>query len=210
MLELIESIAAYTKLHSELRAAHHFLFDLKYPPNGEPKFVVMGINPGERAADWQFAPEPTEETSRYDFHVALGVGREVIPWARMANHLLDGSAFVQTELFFWSSRNMDEFVSRFGRLAQSPHLPFCVQLNRRLIEAYMPRAVIFPGLGQANLCQRLFDLQHRSTEMLEGTRLVEVYSDGVRPWLFTKHWTGSYGFSREQQETVRAAIRSFA
>jgi hypothetical protein len=43
-----------------------------------------------------------------------------------------------------------------------------------------------------------------------AVRLVEVYWDGIRPWLFTKHWTGSYGFSAEQREAVRATIQSFA
>src|ERR1700722_13885282 len=65
----IDLIAAYTSRHSELRAAHHFLYDLHHPSaSSEYKYVAMGINPGESESDWKIAPEPTQETSAIDFH----------------------------------------------------------------------------------------------------------------------------------------------
>ena len=202
----IDAISTYTSAHAELREAHHFLYDLRFPPSAKPRFVVIGINPGERSADWLISPKPTEETSRYDFHVELGVGRAALRWPRAAKFFLDGQAYVQTELFFWSSKNMSEFRQRFGLLRESPHLEFCVSMNRSLMEFYEPQAVIFPGLTQSRLCARLFDLELLDTVRLQGVKLIERYWDGERSWLFTKHWTGSFGFSNPQRAAVRDYI----
>ena len=204
----IEELADYTERHAELRAAHHFLYDLRCPADGAPRFVVMGINPGETASDWEMAPTPTEETSRYDFHVAKGCGRSAIRWSKAARFYLDDADYVLAELFFWSSRDGVQFRQRFGALGKSKHLPLCTRMNKTLIEAYVPRAVVVPGIGSARLCQPLYGLKHVASLTSAKGRLVEHYHDGRRPWIFTKHWTGSFGLSNEQRTEIQRYIRS--
>lgn len=170
----------------------------------------MGVNPGETAYDWTIAPEPTEETSRYDFHMDRGGGRSAIRWSKAASYFLDGSDYVLTELFFWSSYDGRTFRERFGPLAKSEHLSFCVEMNRHLIEAYAPRAVVLPGLTHMPLVKDAYGLTHLETLSDEVTRVVEVLSDGQRPWVFTKHWTAAFGFSKSQRELARGAIRAAA
>lgn len=206
----IERIAAYTAQHPELSRAHHFLYDLKSPPNGAPRFVVMGINPGETPRDWILSPQPTEETSRHDFHHRAEKAGSALRWSTLAAYYLDGADYVLAELFFWSSRDLREFAARFGPLASSPHLPFCRDLNRQLIDTYQPRAVVAPGIGTAALCAKLYGLRHADTVREGSTRVVEAYTDGSRPWLFTKHWTGSFGLSDAQRQAIRGAIRDVA
>lgn len=206
----IERIAAYTAEHAELRRAHHWLYDLRSPPVGKPNFVIMGINPGESPSDWEAAPEPTEETSRYDWFEDKKRSRSSIRWSQLAAWFLDAKPYVMAELFLWSSRDMKEFVERFGALAASPHLPFCREMNLDIITAYQPKAVILPGLGSAKLCASLYGLRHCESIHEGGARVAETYTDGERPWLFTKHWTGSFGLSAAQKERIRTAIRAAA
>lgn len=207
----IEAIGDYTRRHSELMRAHHFLFDLRAPAGSRPNLVVMGVNPGEADEDWRLCPGPTEETSRFDFHVVHGGGRDHIRWVREAKTFLAGEAYVQTELFFWSSKKTDDaFTERFGPLKTSPHLPFCMRMNRRLLEVYRPRAVVVVGLECIGPITAAFNLSQLRVEKLDRHRMVEHWTDGVRPWLFTKHWTGSHGFSNAQREIVRAYLARHA
>ncbi|MDO8321327.1 MAG: hypothetical protein Q7T23_00145 [Phenylobacterium sp.] len=210
LLANIERLASYTKAHSDLRGAHHFLYDLRHPAQGAPEYVIMGVNPGETEHDWTISPTTTEETSRYDFHKEVGPGRSAIRWTSSARFFLDDADYVLTELFFWSSRDSLAFRERYGKLALSPHLALCTELNRALIEIYQPRAVVLPGLGNHELCRSLYELQHNETVVHEGTRIVEHYTDGRRPWIFTKHWTASFGFSKSQRQAVLSYIRRTA
>lgn len=203
----IERLAAYTADHPELRLAHHFLYDLRFPKNGVPQFVVMGVNPGETDRDWQIAPAPTEETSRYDFHDEVGSGRSAIRWSKAAQYFLDNADYVLAEIFFWSSYDSRVFVERFGPMAKSKHLSLCVEMNLDLIEAYQPKAVILPGLTHAKLVGQLYGLTLVEAISEGGHRIAEHYTDGQRPWVFTKHWTAAFGFSRAQRETTRQSIR---
>jgi hypothetical protein len=207
LISNIERIAQYTTEHPELRAAHHFLYDLRHPRDGRPEYVVMGVNPGETAYDWRIAPTPTEETSRFDFHVEQGGGRSAIRWSKAARYFLDDADYVLAELFFWSSHDSRAFSERFGPLAKSKHLAFCVEMNRDLIAAYDPKAVILPGLTHLPLVAKLYDLQPVSMVGDGATRVAEHYTDGQRPWVFTKHWTAAFGFSMAQREAARGCIR---
>jgi hypothetical protein len=204
----IERIAAYTAEHPELIAAHHFLYDLRQPCEGTPRFVVMGVNPGETPHDWEIAPDPTEETSRFDFHVERGCGRSAIRWSKAASYFLDGADYVLAELFFWSSRDSRVFAARFGRLSKSRHLPLCVEMNLDLIDVYQPAAVVLPGLTHVKLVQNLYGLTPVSVVHDGSRRVAELYTDGARPWVFTKHWTAAFGFSKAQREMAREAIRT--
>lgn len=204
----IEEIEQYTGRHQELLKAHHFLFDLVHPVGATPKFVVMGINPGESKGN-DLHPGPTQETSKFDFH---GVGRASLPWTRKTLKFLDGEPFVMTEIFFWSSVDEADFRvgGRYeGPLKQSPHLEFCVRKNKKLIAAYRPRAVIVAGLGQSSLCATAFELDHvRTVRRNDRKRTCEIYrqKNGV-PWIVAKHWTGARGFTCEDAELIKNSIR---
>jgi hypothetical protein len=206
----IQQIRDYTKSHPELRAAHHFLYDLPLSREaGEPTFVVMGINPGEIEGDRCAIPGPTEETWDYDFHQKAEFGRSQgsINWRKSAMFFADTEKIVFTELFFWSSRNGNEFKQRFGLLWDSPHLSFCISMNRILIEEYHPKAIIFAGLSSSEKIARLFSLYHICTVRNERSRLVEHYRDEFRPWFFTKHFSAAWGFSNDQKREIKEYIQ---
>lgn len=205
----IALIRAYTEANEELKRAHHFLFDLRSPPDGRPEFVVMGINPGEVPSDWEKSPTPTEETSEYDFHVERGSGRSAIRWAKACNFFLDGNDYVLAELFFWSSADAGAaFTERFGPLRRSKHLAFCAVLNEQLIRHYQPRAVLLPGVGYADLAASLYGLTSIRTVWDGRHRLIEHMTDGERPWFITKHWTGARGFTAHQKQAVLEYVKS--
>jgi hypothetical protein len=117
-----------------------------------------------------------------------------------------GRSVVFSELFFWSSNNQNEFKERYGELWKSPHLNFCTEKNELLLQEYRPKAVIFVGLGPAVRLATFFALTHIDT-LNDGThRLVEYYHDNNRPWFFTKHWTGAFGFSKVQMDAIKHYI----
>jgi hypothetical protein len=216
--DLLLRIRDYTGAHAELGAAHHFTFDLPIV-SGDAGAVclLMGINPGETEEDRTVFPGPTEESSEYDFHTEIlrrsgrmNRGRE--RWAAQATFFTDGRTARQSEFFFWSSPNSGQgFRERFGTsFGSSPHLRFCAEINLDLIKRVKPTVVLAPGVNLGRRFSRLYGLTHlASLHSDKGHRLVEHYeqSDGT-PWLFTKHWTGAFGFSNEQRGQVRDYIRS--
>jgi hypothetical protein len=207
----IQKIRDYTMHHRELCTAHHFLFDLPLDKQaGKPELVVMGINPGETEWDRQAYPGPTEETWNHDFHEksALGRSRGSNHWRRNALFFANGKRVVFTELFFWSSRDKAEFNQRFGPLWNSRHLSFCVDQNRILIEEYKPDAVVFAGVSDSERVAGLFGLQHLCTLRAGSERLVEHYRNESRSWFFTKHWSGSFGFSDSQKQEIKNYIKN--
>lgn len=209
--DLINRIRARTQQHPELQLAHHFLFDL--PLSGRtPEFVVLGINPGECHADWALTPGPTEETREHDFHTEqLSAGAK--RWRSTVQRICGTDAVTLTQTFFWSSPDVACMQERFGwRLEDSSHLEFCRDVNRQLLDRFQPRAVACPGLILAELLPTLYELNHTETIRCPetGHRLVEAFHDGFRPWLVTKHWSGGFGFSRQQRAIVSDTIRKSA
>lgn len=203
----IKEIEAYTAKHASLQQAHHWLFDLKSPPDSIPEVALVGINPGEWPGDWEICPHPTEETSRFDFHDAYGNGRAAIPWTQLCNRYLGNRPFVQTELFFWSSSNLKQLEERYGRLRHSPHLGFCRDMNQRLFDAYDVKAVVSPGINNDEICSSLYGLGPLQQEVrVQDVRIAKLYHDGRRPWVFTKHWTGAFGFTRAQKDGVKSVL----
>jgi len=205
----IEAIRRYTAEHTELHKAHHFLYDLPLNKDaGLPEVVVMGISPGETPADRDACPGPTEETWRYDFHEHSRSGRSPGSkrWRELTAKFIGGRSVVFTELFFWSSNNHAELLKRFESLWGSIHLKFCIDMNRDLIEVYQPKAVIFVGLSNSKKAADAFELEHVETHRIGGTRVVERYRDKQRPWFFTKHWTGSRGFTMAQRDAIRVYL----
>lgn len=212
MEDQIKRVREHTLRHPELRQAHHFLFDLRLSTAGT-EYIVMGVNPGETNADYDI-PGPTEETSLYDFHKPSDRGSSSSRWLKNISFFLETDRVTLAEYFFWSSSNTGlKFTERFGPLKRSPHLVFCRDLNWELIAYHDPVAIISPGLGMAKLASTLYDLDYKETEVADnGHKLVLHYSDGIRPWLFTKHWSGAYGFlasSEKNKGLYRAAHSSF-
>jgi hypothetical protein len=205
----IEAIRRYTAKHAELREAHHFLYDLPLNERaGPPEVVVMGINPGETQIDKDACPGPTEETSKYDFHEHSPLGRSPGSkrWRDLTAKFTGGRSVVFTELFFWSSKNHAELLERFESLWGSRRLRFCIDMNRDLIEAYQPKAVIFVDLNNSKKAASAFELEYVETLRVYGTRVLEHYRDKHRSWLFTKHWTGSRGFTVAQRDAIRGYL----
>ncbi len=211
--EQITCIDVYTKKHPELQQAHHFLYNL--PLSKDTKcgdYIVMGINPGEGNNDWVIEPDRTQETSKYDFHEVKGKGRKYVRWnSHIRNFLPDTENVIQTELCFWSSKGGDKFTERFGELLYSEHLSFCTQMNKILLDHYKPKAVIFPGLSVIPIAFYEYGLDYKDTvldtnDTKKNHRLVVEFYDGQRPWIFTKHWSGSRGFSGDQKQIIKNYI----
>lgn len=205
----IEVIRRYTAADPELRKAHHFLYDLPLDKSvGTPEVVVMGINPGETQIDRDAYDGPTEETWSFDFHEHAAAGRSLGSkrWRKLTQDFVGEKSVIFTEFFFWSSNNQRELVARFGPLWTSPHINFCIKMNQTLIEAYQPKAVIFVGLSGSKKVANEFGLRSIHTLKMHGHRLVDHYQDEHRPWLFTKHWTGSRGFTTPQKHTIKSYL----
>ena len=205
----ILQIRAYTQGHPELCAAHHFCYDLPLDKTAQtPEVLVMGINPGEIEGDRQSYPGPTEQTRNFDFQKGgtLGTSQGGKNWRENASFLADNRPVVFTEFFLWSSSGA-QFEQRFGPLWESPHRSFCISMNKRLIQEYRPKSVIFVGLTHSRKVADAFGLCHVHTVKIGRFRLVEHYKDESRPWFFTKHWSGAYGFSNAQKQYIKEYIQ---
>lgn len=197
----------------ELRRAHHFLFALPIPgfdhDKDEVDFIIMGINPGESEQSWSIVGGTGhEESFREDFHVKYGKstkGRE--NWRRKIQQGVPKGNTILTELFFWSSSSQD-FKTRYGALELSPHLDFCVTINKSLITAARPKAVIFSGFAYTRLVSSKFGLTLKSKELCCecGLRIAERHFDGERDWFFLPHFSGSRGVTKKQRELGRQFI----
>jgi hypothetical protein len=206
----IEEITTYTARYPELQEAHHFIYDLRRPSSDKPMFVVMGINPGESNSDWELVCERREETSRHDFHAKGGPSRSARRWASDAQYYLDNAPYVLAEVFLWSSKGMAQFGERFGSLKKSPHLPICTKMNKEIIEVYKPKAVVLPGIGMTDICASLYELEQVNSVNNSRGRVIEHYTDGTRPWIFTKHWTGARGFTVADRITIKDYIGRYS
>lgn len=208
---LVEEVRAYRDRHEVLRQAHHFLFALPIEPASQRfDVLVMGVNPGEQPSNWALHCGPTEETLEYDWLAALN--QRTGPAKRWRTHLqtfCGDRRALMSEFFFWSSKNAGaDFVARFGTsLRRSPHLEFCCTKNIELINVVRPQAVICPGLSDAAWFARIYELSHRQDLVAaNGHLLVQHFERDAVPWLFTKHWSGSFGFTAEQRQQVRSYI----
>lgn len=206
----ILEIERYTANYPALARAHHWLYDSRYPASGTPRYVVLGINPSETKEDWARYKIPTEDSSRFDYHDRCNLTRAAKNWKRNSEFALDGAHYVLAELFFWSSKDINKkhFRETFGPLERSPHLEFCTRLNKELIDAHQPKAVVALGISLSALFARLYGLTHKATlRSTKGDRVVERFTDGHRDWLIVRHWTGSRGFSNEHLDMIRAEVR---
>jgi hypothetical protein len=162
----------------------------------------MGINPGEPEDDWARFPKMDgrvlEESSECDFHT------EPTRWRRIVEDVAGTNRVSLTNYFFWSSYDTDELEKRYGWLDH--HIDFCVAMNQQLIDFHMPKAVLCSGFDKFTSMANKFGL-HFITEQRgpNNKRLIETYSDEMRPWIVTKYWRR---LSRDEKGLIRAYIAS--
>lgn len=207
----IRRIREYTAEHPELQQAHHFLYDKRYCSKEQPvQYVVMGVNPGETSPDWEQWPAsrgtPTEESSEFSFHAHGEPSRSAKAWRARVTNILGTDAVVLAEAFFWSSKDRSELEKRYGRLEGSAHLEFCASLNRDLLDFHQPKCVIVSGLRDRDLLSSAYSLK-RGEPAINGAkgRLIEPFTDGIRPWIFTKHLSAGF-FAAGERDQIKAYL----
>jgi hypothetical protein len=100
----------------------------------------------------------------------------------------------------------------YGPLRNNPHLDFCCELNRVMLDALKPRGVVVTGLGCEALVADKFGLKKISTVRDDGSgkRLVENYVEERgrrRLWFVIPHLSGARGFTDVQRGQIRTHIR---
>ena len=174
-----------------------------------PKHIVFAINPGENENN-RLCQTQTEETRFIDCHEKYGGkgAREKLAWTKALTRVITSRKIIQTELFFWSTKTTKILEDRFGPLHKNPHLPFCCEKNRQLINYHKPESIICSGLKMEKVVCAAFGLTEKIESVIgsDGKRLIERYSDGKRHWVITKHFTGAHGFTREDKRTIKSYI----
>jgi hypothetical protein len=220
----IQCIRDYTDRHSKLKAAHHFVFDSPLDKcAGVPRFVMMGINPGETDSDRKDGLRAVERTWLRDFYDGKSEppSKRNMRWRKLAKWFANDEPLVLTELFFWNSHDGEALEEMIGPLWASGHLDFCKRMNRILIEVYRPKAVIFTGTGIAERVADKYCLHHvrdiredyvRKSGMRKGERvniqIMKHYRDALCPWFFIRHPMAAFGVSKREQEDTRNYIHA--
>ena len=67
---------------------------------------------------------------------------------------------VQTEYFFWSAYGIEVFKERFGfDWEANPHEEFCSGINKKLIDYYNTKIIIYFGISDADRIKKTFNLE---------------------------------------------------
>tara|TARA_X000001036_G_scaffold280721_1_gene260749 strand:+ start:13 stop:918 length:906 start_codon:yes stop_codon:yes gene_type:complete len=67
---------------------------------------------------------------------------------------------VQTEYFFWSTNGIDVVKGRFGfDWEANPHEEFCSGINKKLIDYYNTKIIIYFGISDADRIKKTFNLE---------------------------------------------------
>ena len=181
--DLIAKIRDYQSRNQELmRNSHHFVFDCPFglASDAKPKYIWMGLNPGDDTNDWSVTENKnSEETRDYDFQRAIvrssGSARRM---TKLRSFLGDEvfNLTTHTQLFFWCSKNIKEdFYNRYQTSFQlSPHIAFCCNLNRALIDRIEPRAIFLESRKNIKIFKNYFKLDFvRSYPILNSP--VDIY-----------------------------------
>ena len=229
--ESLKRIRSYTEDNNDLKQCHHFLFNAIYKRenrinnlNSRADVIVMSINPAETKKDYEYkGSTPTENSNERDFHEHLSpenISQSAKNWNRKTKIFCEdlfGENINETAFFFWSSANKgDKFTKTFGNKWKSKeclkHLNFCKEQNINLIRYHQPKIIIAPGIGDAEYFSKIYEMDHIGTikDDDNGHRLIEHFEIQNIPFVFTKHWTGAYGFSNRQEEIIIDFLRQFA
>jgi hypothetical protein len=231
--ESIEKIIRYTKDNEDLMQCHHFLFNGIYKReerknqnrlNTKADVIVMSINPAETKKDYEYeGPTPAQNSNVRDFHEDLppeNISQSAKKWETKTKVFCEdlfGKYINETAFFFWSSQDIGKkFTETFGYKWKSKecnkHFHFCKERNIELIKYHKPKIVIAPGIGDAEYFSSLYKMKHIDTLVDEsnGHRLIEHFEMQDTPFVFTKHWTSAFGFSKTQEEIIIDYLRQFS
>ena len=181
--DLIREIKEYQSRNSELlKKSHHFVFDcpLDFQNSDETNYIWMGLNPGNDEDDWlKTEGRNDEETRDRDFQEVFGRSRGSKTRKTKIKNFLSSSIFKKTtltELFFWCSKNIThDFQKRYGTsFSTSPHLEFCIYLNKELINRVQPKAVFFESLDNIKILGDMFNLRKLKIHHA-GSRRIDEY-----------------------------------
>lgn len=208
--QLMVEVREYQQQHRELLKSHHFVVAVPLNKGADTfEYLVMGLNPGEQDGNWLAHSGPTEETVDYDWLDCIPRTDSSKRWRTKVEYFCGTTNVLQSDLFFWSTNNIGSaFVDRFGTaFRKSPHLQFCCEINLKLVDLTQPKAVVAPGITHADEFAHRYGLSPVNSIVTEdGHRLIAHFERDRIPWIFTKHWTGSRGFSAAQAELVRGYI----
>ena len=229
--ESLKRIRSYTEDNNDLKQCHHFLFNAIYKRenrinnlNSRADVIVMSINPAETKKDYEYkGSTPTENSNERDFHEHLSpenISQSAKNWDRKTKIFCEdlfGENINETAFFFWSSENIGKkFTETFGYKWKSKqcckHFDFCKERNIELIQYHEPKIVIAPGIGDSKYFSNMYEMKHIDTiiDNDKGDRLIEHFEIQDTPFIFTKHWTSAFGFSKKQQEIITDYLSHFA
>tara|TARA_B100000925_G_scaffold31381_1_gene20828 strand:- start:68 stop:772 length:705 start_codon:yes stop_codon:yes gene_type:complete len=234
MNKSLEKIRRYTKENNDLKQCHHFLFNAIYKRkerinqnrlNDRADVIVVSINPAETKKDWEHHNKetPAENSNEKDFHTQIiheNISASAKRWESKTKIFCEdifGENINETAFFFWSSENIGKkFTETFGYNWKSKqclkHFNFCKERNIELIQYHKPKIVIAPGIGDANYFSNIYEMDHVKTikDDTNEHRLIEHFETQHIPFIFTKHWTSAFGFSKRQQEIITDYLSKFA
>tara|TARA_A100001234_G_C12598354_1_gene373788 strand:- start:262 stop:1191 length:930 start_codon:yes stop_codon:yes gene_type:complete len=121
-------------------------------------------------------------------------------------------SIIQTEYFFWSTPDIDEFENRFGyNWKKNPHEEFCLSINRKLIDYYNTKIIIYFGIGDAERIKKTFNLEEVETyevpelksnkKILAKLYFLKTMNKKDIPFLISTH--PSNYMSKKEMECIR-------
>ena len=215
---LIQEIRDYQTKNSELlEKSHHFVFDCPFKVGevNKPGYVWMGLNPGSDLGDWEKTHGQNDEESRdRDFQEIFSRSRGSKTRQTKIKKFLGEEIFkatTLTEVFFWCSKNLqDDFKMRYGTGFQSsPHLEFCLKMNRKLFDLINPKAIFFESLPNIDILRNFFFLEKIDFYNVGTRRIDEWMIDGKYRLLNFDHLSSGPPASLERtqvSEMIRRLI----
>lgn len=208
---LLREIREYGAVNKDLQQAHHFLFCKKNIRSKQSKnVVVMGFNPGETPKDWESTNgNRSEETFEFDFHAEKRTAASK-KWMSNIDFFLPNHNVYLTEFFFWSSKNISELEERYGKIEKNnPHIEFCKKMNLELLRVVEPDFVVFTGVTHYKIVANIYDLVFSGDLISErNQKLAITATSSICPWIFTRHWSGSFGFSNSDKLLIKKKIEN--
>tara|TARA_Y100001936_G_C15887501_1_gene566183 strand:- start:169 stop:864 length:696 start_codon:yes stop_codon:yes gene_type:complete len=184
--DLIQQIRDYQKQHPILlEKSHHFVFDCPLnndKKNCKPDYLFIGINPGDDTSDWSRTNNENAEETR-DSNFQEDFGRSTNSKSRMTKlknflgeigeDIFDKTT--HTELFFWCSKDKDkDFIGRYGHSYESsPHLEFCIRLNKSLIDRIEPKAIFLESHENMKYLKNYFHLNKLKVHQIGQRKVIE-------------------------------------
>ena len=210
----LEEVRGYTKKNQELQKSHHFLFNLPLENNSKiADVIVIGLNPGEHASDWNLCNHPTEETNEFDFHNEFGNGRSSLSWSKNCTNFLPEQKIYLSEFFFWSSnrKRKKDFDDRFGYSFENcPHLSFCKKCNLEMFNYHKPKLIVAAGITYAEFFSSMYQMTHVKTvnSQLDKNKrkIISHYEFEGIPFVFTLHWSGAFGVSNLIKNEIKSYL----